>query len=80
MYRYIYVAGVHRKHLAAAESIPYCLHAVTLLRENPNWLDVYLQRRTVIWDLGTSSKDTVAYHRYRAYLDQYACSQDETLL
>jgi hypothetical protein len=80
MKRFIYVAGVNRKHLAAAANeCPYWLLSVTLLRKYPSWLTGYLQRRTVIWDPGTFSEDAVAYHRYRSYLDRYARSQDEYL-
>lgn len=80
MLRHIYVAGVNRKHLAAAADVcPYWLLSVTLLRKCPSWLAGYMQNRTVIWDPGTFSEDAIAYHRYRAYLDRYARSQDEYL-
>jgi hypothetical protein len=80
MKRIIYVAGVNRKHLAAAaDECPYWLLSVTLLRKYPSWLAQYLIGRTVIWDPGTFSEDAVAYHRYRSYLDRYARSQDEYL-
>lgn len=80
MKRCIYVAGVNRKHLAAAANdCPYWLLSVTLLRKCPSWLGGYLQNRRVIWDPGTFSEDAIAYHRYRAYLDRYARGQDEYL-
>jgi len=80
MNRTIYVAGVNRKHIAAAaDRVPYWLLSATLLRKYPAWLSGYLSRRKVLWDPGTFSADAMAYHRYRDYLDRFARSEDEYL-
>lgn len=79
MNRTIYVAGVNRKHLAAAvEHIPYWLLSVTLLRRYPSWLSQYMTKhRKVRWDPGTFSDDPVSYSTYRSFIDRYVRSQDE---
>ncbi|KPV60745.1 hypothetical protein QJ48_04275 [Paenibacillus sp. A3] len=78
MKRIIYVAGVNRKHLAAAaSSIPYWLLSATLLRKYPTWLAQHMPNRTVLWDPGTFSEDAISYQGYRDYLDRYARSKDQ---
>ncbi len=80
MKRIIYVAGVNRKHLAAAaDTCPYWLLSVTLLRKYPSWLNGYLHNRTVLWDPGTFSEDAISYQGYRAYIDRYMRSKDRYL-
>lgn len=80
MKRIIYVAGVNRKHLAAAaDSVPYWLLSATLLRKYPSWLASCLSKRTVLWDPGTFTEDAISYHGYRAYLDRWAKSKDRYL-
>lgn len=80
MMRQIYVAGVNRKHLAAAAAhIPYWLLSATLVRKYPSWLAGYLPGRTVLWDPGTFSEEAISYHRYREFIDRYARSVDEFL-
>lgn len=80
MKRIIYVAGINRKHLAAAaQDVPYWLLSVTLLRKYPNWLAQYLNGRSILWDPGTFSEDCVSYKYYRAYIDRYMKSQDQYL-
>jgi len=80
MRRLIYVAGVNRKHLAAAaQESPAWLLSATLLRKYPNWLAAHLQNRAVMWDPGTFTEDCISYSYYRTYLDRYAKSQDQYL-
>jgi hypothetical protein len=80
MRRTIYVAGVNRKHLAKqADSVPYWLLSVTLLRKYPTWLDQHLANRTLIWDPGTFTEDSVSYTYYRQYIDKYMRSKDRYL-
>lgn len=80
MKRIIYVAGVNRKHLAAAaQHVPYWLLSVTLLRKYPTWLDQHMANRTVIWDPGTFTEDAISYHGYRRYIDRYVRSKDRFL-
>jgi hypothetical protein len=77
MNRIIYVAGVNRKNLAVqASSVPYWLLSVTLLRKYPTWLDQHLAKRTILWDPGTFSEDSVSYSYYRTYIDRYMRSKD----
>lgn len=80
MNRTIYVAGVNRKHLAAAaDSIPYWLLSATLLRKYPNWLDNRLKGRKVRWDPGTFSEESISYTKYRSMIDRYFRSTDDYL-
>lgn len=70
MERIIYVAGVNRKHLAAATAeVPYWLLSATLLRKYPSWLESYMTKdRQIRWDPGTYSDDPISYQYYRKYL------------
>lgn len=74
MQRLIYVAGVNRKHLAAAaQSVPAWLLSSTLLRKYPGWVEQYMTRhRAVRWDPGTFSEDAISYRGYRDYIHRHA--------
>lgn len=78
MIRTIYVAGVNRKHLAAAaENVPYWLLSATLLRKYPSWIEPYMRNRAVIWDPGTFTEDCISYQGYRAYIDRNVKSRHQ---
>lgn len=71
--RLIYVAGVNRKHLAAAaQEVPAWLLSATLVRKYPSWIEQYMTKsRAVRWDPGTFSDDPISYATYRNYLYQH---------
>ncbi|PWK03949.1 hypothetical protein [Tumebacillus permanentifrigoris] len=86
MKRTIYVAGVNRKHLAAAaSSCRFWLLSVTLIRkrggEIPDWLRPYHAdpERRFRFDPGTFSEGPVSYQTYRLFLDRWCRPQDDYL-
>lgn len=84
MKRTIYVAGVNRKHLAAAAAVcPYWLLSVTLLIKQglslPEWLLPYLKDRHLLYDPGTFSDGAVSYQTYRRFLEKWLRKNDTYL-
>lgn len=74
MKRLIYVAGVNRRHLAAAaQEVPAWLLSATLLRKYPGWIEQYMtMNRAVRWDPGTFTEDAMSYRAYRDYIHRHA--------